>query len=45
MVEFKPKGVIPGKETSCAEEPPLWASATVALEEDAVGLVLGAIGD
>jgi len=27
------------------EEPPLWASAAVALAEDAVGLVLGAIGD
>ena len=29
----------------CAEEAPLWASVTVAFEDDAVGLVLGAIVD
>jgi len=27
------------------EEPPLWASATAAFEDDAVGLALGAIGN
>jgi len=43
MVEFSLNGILPRKTTFCAEEAPLWASATVAHEEDAVGLVLGAI--
>jgi len=45
MAKFKPNGIIPEIRASCAEEPPLWASATAAFEDDAVGLVLGAIGD
>jgi len=36
-------GIIPRKIVSCAEEAPFSASATVAFEDDAVGLVLGAI--
>jgi len=43
MVKFNLNGILPRKTTSCAEEAPLWASATVAFEEEAVGLVLGAI--
>ena len=36
---------LPRKTPSCAEEASLSASATVALEDDAVGFVLGAIDD
>jgi len=43
MVKFNLNGILPRKTTPCAEEAPLWASATVAFEDDAVGLVLGAI--
>jgi len=43
MVKFSLNGILSRKTTSCAEEAPLRASATVAREEDAVGLVLGAI--
>ena len=35
--------MLPQKTASCAEEASLSASATVALEDDAVGFVLGAI--
>jgi len=49
MAKLPPKRPLPwrpGRTTSCAEEElPLWASAMVALEDDAVGLALGAIGD
>ena len=43
MVKFSLNGILPRKTASCAEEAPLWASATVARDEEAVGLVLGAI--
>ena len=43
MVKFSLNGILPRKIASCAEEAPLWASATVAFEDDAVGLALGAI--
>jgi len=43
MVKFSLNGILPRRTSSCAEEAPLWASATVAFEDDAVGLVLGAI--
>ena len=43
MVKFNLNSILPQKTTPCAEEAPLWASATVAFEDDAVGLVLGAI--
>ena len=43
MAKSTPKRHYTWKATSCAEEAPLWTSATVAREEEAVGLALGAI--
>ena len=49
MAKLPPKRPLPwrpGRTTSCVEEePPLSASATVAFEDDAVGLVLGAMAN
>ena len=43
MVKFNLNGILPRKTVSCAEKASLSVSATVAFEDDAVGLVLGAI--